>query len=638
MPDNKFDKDNSAYSYEKSLYGSKIKSGPKPKAEVGIDTDKQFYQNLISAMQTSHIDISKVNSFSQVAQTRDQIMQLLDTMGQDPTISAALEIYMEDATETNDNGQIMWCESDDKNVASMVNYLLDSMNVDKNIDKWAYQLCKYGDVYLQLYRESDFKDGLFSDIMNKDDSNDDRDTRTLKEDIIVNASHSNDKLVPYVEMVSNPAEVFELTKFGKTYAYIKADVRITSSQTTDAYLNQRLRYSFKKDDINIYQPTDFVHGCLETTTRTPEEVDIFLTNDLEAKDAKKLTYKVRSGQSLLYNAFKIWRILSLLQTSMLLNRLSKSAIVRILNVEVGDMPHEDVGPYLMHIKQLFEQKAEINVNQSIDEYINPGPLDNIIYVPTNEGKGAISTQEVGGDIDVKGLSDIDYFNNLLYGAIRIPKQFMGFTDDDAGFSGGQSLSLISSRYAKMIKRIQNILIQMCTDAVNLMLLDRGLNNYVNKFRLRMQEPTTQEAIDRRDNTSSEIGVVGDIMNLLGDIEDPIAKLKALKSLLSSIVTDEDIIAIIQDEIDRLEAEGTDDGMSDESMDDDFGGDYGGSGGTSSEFDDLGDLGGLDLGGEDTSDNSTEIDNGEESSTESAVGDLPSPSDLGVDMTDNNMEI
>ena len=96
--------------------------------------------------------------------------------------------------------------------------------------------------------------------------------------------------------------------------------------------------------------------------------------------------------------------------------------------------------------------------------------------------------------------------------------------------------------------------------------------------------------------------------------------------------------MIQDEIDRLEAEGTDDGMSDESMDDDFGGDYGGSGGTSSEFDDLGDLGGLDLGGEDTSDNSTEIDNGEESSTESAVGDLPSPSDLGVDMTDNNMEI
>lgn len=635
MSQEKFDKNDLAYSYEKSLYGSKIKTEPKPKAEIGVDTDKQFYQDLMDAMQTSHLDVSKINSFSQVAQTRDQIMQLLDTMGQDPTISAALEIYTEDATETNDSGQIMWCESEDKNVASMVNFLLDSMNVDKNIDKWVYQLCKYGDVYLQLYRESDFNDGLFSNVMNMDENNP-SDKQSLKEDIILNTSSTNDRLVPYVEMVCNPAEVFELTKFGKTYAYIKADVRITTSQSTDAYLNQKLRYSFKRNDINIYQPTDFVHGCLETTSRTPEEVDIFLTGELDDKDAKKLTYKVRSGQSLLYNAFKIWRILSLLQTSMLLNRLSKSSIIRVLNVEVGDMPHENVGPYLMHIKQLFEQKSEINVNQSIDEYINPGPLDNTIYVPTNDGKGAISTQEIGGDVDVKGLSDIDYFNNLLYGAIRIPKQFMGFTNDDAGFSGGQSLSLISSRYAKMIKRIQNTIIQMCTDAINIMLLDRGLNNYINKFTLRMQEPTTQETVDRRDNTSAKVGLVGDVMNLLNDIEDPVAKLKALKSLLSGVVTNETIITIIQDEIDRLEND-TDVELSDESMEDDFGGDYGGSGGMSGGMTNFDDFGGLDL---DDNTNTTETSSNDIETSEdtSVVGDLPSPSDLGVDMTDNNMEI
>lgn len=636
MSQKKIDKNDSAYSYEKSLYGSKIKTEPKPKAEIGVDTNKLFYQDLLDALQTSHLDVSKINSFSQVAQTRDQIMQLLDTMGQDPTISAALEIYTEDAVETNDQGQIMWCESEDKNVAAMVNFLLDSMNVDKNIDKWVYQLCKYGDVYLQLYRESDFNDGLFSNVMNKDEDNS-SDKQALNEDIIVNTSSATDRLVPYVEMVCNPAEVFELTKFGKTYAYIKADVRVTASQSTDAYLNQRLRYSFKRKDINIYQPTDFVHGCLETTSRTPEEVDIFLTGELDDKDAKKLTYKVRSGQSLLYNAFKIWRIVSLLQTAMLLNRLSKSSIIRVLNVEVGDMPHENVGPYLMHIKQLFEQKAEINVNQSISEYINPGPLDNTIYVPTNDGKGAISTQEIGGDVDVKGLSDIDYFNNLLYGAIRIPKQFMGFTDDNAGFSGGQSLSLISSRYARMIKRIQNTIIQMCTDAINIMLLDRGLNNYVNKFKLRMQEPTTQETVDRRDNTSAKVGLAGDVMNLLQDIEDPVAKLKALKSLLSGVVTDETIITIIQEEIDRLENETDNDELSDESMEDDYGSDYGGSGGMSGGMSDFNDLGGLDLD-DNTTDTETSNNDIDTSEDTSVVGDLPSPSDLGVDMTDNNMEI
>ena len=47
-------------------------------------------------------------------------------------------------------------------------------------------------------------------------------------------------------------------------------------------------------------------------------------------------YTVRRGQSLLYNVFKIWRELSLLENSMLLNRVTKSSIIRVVNVEIGD--------------------------------------------------------------------------------------------------------------------------------------------------------------------------------------------------------------------------------------------------------------------------------------------------------------
>ena len=54
--------------------------------------------------------------------------------------------------------------------------------------------------------------------------------------------------------------------------------------------------------------------------------------------------------SLLYNTFKVWRELSLLENSVLLNRVTKSSIVRIIGVEVGDMPKEMVGPHLQGIK------------------------------------------------------------------------------------------------------------------------------------------------------------------------------------------------------------------------------------------------------------------------------------------------
>ena len=46
--------------------------------------------------------------------------------------------------------------------------------------------------------------------------------------------------------------------------------------------------------------------------------------------------------------------------------------------------------------------------------------------------------------------------------------------------------------------------------------------------------------------STKVGIATDIMNLLDNIEDSDAKLKILKSLLSNIVDDNEIINIIQE--------------------------------------------------------------------------------------------
>ena len=81
--------------------------------------------------------------------------------------------------------------------------------------------------------------------------------------------------------------------------------------------------------------------------------------------------------------------------------------------------------------------------------------------------------------------------------------------------------IISSRYGKMVKRIQNTILQALTDAINLLLLDRNLIKYVNEFTLHMLPPTTQEELDRRENLSSKVQLTSDIMNMLTDIENNI---------------------------------------------------------------------------------------------------------------------
>ena len=555
--DNSLNNEDSVYVNDDTNYNKNINTIPNPPLEIGLDTQNKFYSNILNAAEVSKLDISKFESFTQVSQDRDTIYSLLDTMAEDPIISAILETYAEDATESNDSGRIIWVESSDDNIAKFVDFLLQSMNVDKHIYKWTYSLCKYGDLYLRLYRESEFKDDLFLNVSNNENLdterknlNEDIDNKEqLNEDVKFNAFSPKDNYQHYIEMHQNPAEIFELTKFGKSYAYIKAPVNI--SNKVNNLNNTYLKYSFKKKDVEVYDATTFVHAALEdNSNRTSETVDIFLDNSDDSQN--NLSYTVKRGQSLLYNSYKIWRELNLLENSLLLNRLTKSSIVRILNVEVGDMPKEQVGPHLLGIKNLIEQKTAINQNNNINEYTSPGPIENNIYVPTHNGQGAISTQEVGGELNVTGLGDIDYFKNKFFGSLRVPKQYFGETDDSTGFNGGTSLSIVSSRYAKMIKRIQNSMIQVITDVINILLLDKGLESYVNKYELHMQPPTTQEELDRRDNMSNKVGIANDIMNLLGEVEDASAKLKILKSLLSNIVNDNEIISIIQEQIDNLE--------------------------------------------------------------------------------------
>ena len=605
------------------LYNKKTTTVPKPKPNIGVDTEGKFLDNIIECGLAEKLDYSEITSFSTASQSRDQIYQLLDTMSEDSIISSILESYAEDATGRNDQGRIVWCESSDSDINNYITFLLDTLNVDKNVYSWVYNLCKYGDVYLKLYRESEYEDPIFGSKEEKKDDN------TLNEDININVYKKGDKYAHYVEMVPNPAEVFELTKFGKTCGYIKSPV-ISNSTRRDNLNNVWYKYTFKKDDIDIYNATEFVHGALvDSSNRTPEEVNIFMD------DEKSGTYTVRRGKSILYNTFKIWRELQLLENSVLLNRITKSSIVRAINVQVGDMDKAQVNAHLHHIKAMIEQKASIDKGNSMSEYTNPGPIENNIYIPVKGEVGNISVSQIGGDVDVKSLADLDYFKNKFYGNLRVPKQFFGDTDDGAGFNGGESLAQISSRYAKMTKRVQAVTCEMITDIINLYLLDKGLDSYINKFTIKMLAPVTVEDTQKRDNMSTQLSIISDVMTLVADMESTADKFKILKSLLSNVITDPEVIEVIQSTIDKLELSEQDlldDGEDESGMDDDFGGDsdFGGGGSMS------------DIGGSDTmSDESDSMDLNSMLSADTELpldsGDsdetLPSPSELGVDMTD-----
>ena len=556
---------------------------------LDIDTQKVLVDNIIEAGLTSKLDVAALENFTSISNSRDQIYQLIDTMAQDSSVSAILKTYAENVCEPADNGHVIWCESNDPNISKFVNYMLNIMNADKNMYGWAYTLTKYGDLYLKLFRESDYKDELFKsdniDMVNSTrsrltedfDTFEDDKQEKLEEAVKLHMHSSHDPYSFYVEPIDDPGTMFELTKFGKTYGYIEVPNEQNNMDATTtltgmgASMTGTYNFRMKSADVHVFQADDFVHACLEDNfTRYPETVELFLNED----ESKSQAYRVRRGKSLLYDNYKVWREKALLEDAALLNRITRSSIVRKVGVEVGDMPKEQVQQTLRRVKDMLEQKSSINVNSSMTEYNNPGPMENNIYFATHEGKGNITIEAVGGDVDVKNLADLDFWNNKFYSAYGVPKQYYGWTDDAAGFNGGTSLAILSSEFAKSVKRVQNALIQALTDAINLFLLNKGLKSYLNNFTLKMKSPVTQEEIDYRNELTNKINAISSLHGLFTDIEDKPRRLRILKVLIASLNYGDEMNAEIDAEIaaaeeaaaaeaEEAELEGIEDEMAEE---------------------------------------------------------------------------
>lgn len=531
---------------DKEFIGKKAKAVPVEEPEIGVETDNATMLKLLDAAEEGNLDTASLESFNSASQSREYVYSFIDSMALDDRVSSVLEVYASDAVETNDDGKIVWCESSDGNLVKTVNFLLDSINVDKHAYEWMYSLIKYGDLYLKMFRQSEVNDCK--------DTDDEKD-RSLRESVSAIVHEPNSHYAHYVEMVPNPGEMFDLTEFGKTVLYIQAPTTVQNTINQDSPVYAYQSYKMKQSDVTVYGAQDFVHASLanENSLRSPEEVSIFQSDEDFQNDSNGKKYVVKKGQSMLYNLFKVWRQLSLIEDSLIVNRATRSSLVRLMQINVGDMPAEQVKDYLQRIKNIIEQKSAMSIGKGIQEYNNPSPVENIVYVPVHGDQGVITSANIGGDYDPKSLTDLDYFINKYYGSVGIPKQYFGNTDDAAGFNGGSSLAIISSRYGKNVKKYQNIFCQMITDVINLFLIDKGMSNKIGKFTIRMQAPLTQEELDKRENLRNRMGVVNDVMSQIsGVVNDETLKLKILKELLSQTLSDTNVVTLLQEHIDKLE--------------------------------------------------------------------------------------
>ena len=84
---------------------------------------------------------------------RKELFKDYELMDADPIISSALDIYSDESTVDNEEGQILKVKSDNTKVVEILhNLFYDIMNIEFNLWSWIRNLTKYGDfIYIWIY-------------------------------------------------------------------------------------------------------------------------------------------------------------------------------------------------------------------------------------------------------------------------------------------------------------------------------------------------------------------------------------------------------------------------------------------------------------------------------------------------------
>jgi hypothetical protein len=186
-------------------------------------------------------------------------------------------------------------------------------------------------------------------------------------------------------------------------------------------------------------------------------------------DANFLPY----GKSMLEGGRRVWKQIMLMEDAMLIHRIMRAPEKRIFKIDVGNIPPNEVDNYMQKI--INSSKKVPFVDERTGEYNLKYNVQNLIedyYMPVRGNDNGTSIDTLKG-LEYDMIPDLDYLKNKLMASLKIPKAFLGYSEDTNGKS---TLAAMDIRFAKTIERIQKVLISELTKVAIVHLYAQGIND------------------------------------------------------------------------------------------------------------------------------------------------------------------
>tara|TARA_R110000851_G_scaffold103340_9_gene220313 strand:+ start:1808 stop:3601 length:1794 start_codon:yes stop_codon:yes gene_type:complete len=401
-----------------NLIGSLRPSLSTPQAQAAFRrfSDRSFVASAQSPygmfFDSTYLDNSggtfRTNSDSESASPNSRLLRYADYAQMDdwPELKSALDIYADEISQRNEDEEIITIRAGDAKLKREIENLLVKLDIENRIWHWARDMCKHGDKFVVMKIKQG--EGVIDLIEEIHPANVDR----IEADIEVE---------PFNQSVHN-----------------------IPAAATAKVITFRWRGLRSINPGSLYQ------------SNTPKHIMLTELDVLHLRIKGKHEF-MPYGTSELDAARHHWRRLSHMEDAVFIYRVIRAPSRRIFNVEVGGTDRGTVETFMEEQKRKLRATPLINQdNGDVNRRMALMSMEKDYWIPMRNGRKMVEMDVAEGLQFQNDMEDIEYIQNHLFAATKVPKAFLNY---DETVSAKSTLGTQDVRFGRTVQRIQDLVLE-----------------------------------------------------------------------------------------------------------------------------------------------------------------------------------
>ena len=248
------------------------------------------------------------------------------------------------------------------------------------------------------------------------------------------------------------------------------------------------------------------------------------------KDTEMFQNEFSYANSYLGSASKPWRNVNIIEDALLLARMDQSNYYRIISVNVGGQVYSKSAiQVLNYYRNLFKKVRRVNYDSNGMSSRGNGQEFEVI-VPKTQNQG-VEIQNVGGEVDVKALKDLDTQYQKLFAALQLQPSMIGFSEDTPSSLGDSAALTWDKRFAKVCKTVSYSAYDALRNIDYLHLRSLGYDVDLDDWNYATVSQTLQDDADKGETLKLAIENLNQITDAFSKMEAQYDKDYLVKSIL-----------------------------------------------------------------------------------------------------------